>query len=108
MTRVNFSNKPDAAHIERKLLPRLKLMGYIFFVLSLASLFFVLTFEEPPAVESEGFIEEEELELSPTEVLNFYVISLVFASLGTTCLLLKKKRAKLLTPSQPLCSDEEV
>jgi hypothetical protein len=86
--------------IERKLIPRLKLMSYIFFTLSLASLLFILTFEEEELIASptelEATIPLEEEELAPTEVLNFYFVSFVFAAMGTACLLLVKNRTKKL------------
>ncbi len=96
---------------ERKLLPRLKLMSYIFFVLSIASLLFILTFEEETLLNAELTEQEEEVELAPTEVLNFYFISFLFAAGGVGCLLLAKSRAKNLLEepqeTENSCPDKE-
>ncbi len=111
--------------IERKLLPRLKLMGYVFFALSLASFLFVLLAEESnntflaPLTEEIGespsiqtpLIENDlgdEIELSPFDVLNFYVVSLIFASVGTLCFYLtKKKKDELFQENLIIIKQEE-
>jgi hypothetical protein len=105
---------PIHLSVERKLVPRLKFMGYVMYVLCLAALAFAITIKEeievvPPP--QEGFIEPEEmevvsglnlisedgeLELSPTEVLNFYFISVIFALIGTACFLIVWKKKKTL------------
>jgi hypothetical protein len=100
---------PEKLEIERKLLPRLRLMGYIFFVLALSAFIFILTFEEElPSAESQLettaslLIEEEALlESNPTEVFNFYLVSLLFASLGSLCLFIEKKKKRDLKEEIP-------
>ena len=80
---------PSQLAIERQLIPRLKLMGFIFLFLSLASLGFILfsnkatqqilsslkeeieqiAFGEADLLDGQDL--QEELELEPMEVLNF-------------------------------------
>jgi hypothetical protein len=86
--------------LERKLSGRLKFMAYLFFALTLASLLFALFAQEEkhavPLQREENsilmdieaisgaalFSDRESLELSIQDVLNFYVVSLIFASIG--------------------------
>ncbi len=103
--RKSPSLTPTQLEIERKLLPRLFLMGYIFAFLTLASLLFVLliapkTLTEEGSVGAEiSLIEEEfpdELELQVTEVLNFYLITVIFAAVGISCFYLGKRKKREL------------
>lgn len=110
-----FSNKldelkkkqPPAPDVEKKLIPRLKFMGYIMYGLSLVSvLFAMINLEEkeqsgqtvsPEAVT--GFqllMEEEEREPSPKEVLNFYFVGGTFALVGVFCFLIARRKNKVL------------
>jgi hypothetical protein len=108
---------PIHLEVERKLLPRLKFMGYVMYSLCLASFLFALLIKEDTTVigppSQEGFtppdqteamidllLEEGELELSPTEVLNFYFVAVIFAAIGASCFLIAWKKKKTLTPSQ--------
>lgn len=101
---------PANLDVERKLLPRLKFMGYVMCFFALASLAFAIAAPEEsiisaemerdvPSLETAGLnLENEEgvLELSPTDVLNFYAISLVFAAVAASCFLSAKQKRKLL------------
>ena len=106
---------PVQIEVEKKLLPRLKLMGYIMSVLSAATLIFALVIKEdsttPESIQA-GFpvleeieassgmallMEEGELEFNPTEVLNFYIVSLIFATIGISCFLITRKKRKRLS-----------
>jgi len=100
---------PVQLEIERKLLPRLKFMGYVMFTLCLASFVFALTVKEdtavigpPPFDQTEAVSplellpEEGEIELSATEVLNFYFVAFVFALIGASCFLIAWKKKKTL------------
>jgi hypothetical protein len=122
MKNKSFSNKleelkstaPAPHEVEKKLLPRLKFMGYVMYALCLVSFSYAIAAKEetetvPPSqggvidpesteavVSLEMLSEEGELELSPTEVLNFYFVALIFAAVGTSCFLIAwKKRKKL-------------
>jgi hypothetical protein len=88
-------------------------MGYVMFSLCLASMVFAFTIREdttvigpPPPGQTEAVSgiellpEEGELELKPTEVLNFYFVALVFGIVGASCFLIVWKKKKILTPSQ--------
>lgn len=109
----------DQLLIERKLMPRLKLMGYLFFALSIASLLFVIFMNDAsspiteevlnisyidPAIGEEG---ADQLELSPLEVLNFYVVSLIFASMGAICFYVAKIKKRELFQELPVTVKEE-
>jgi len=95
-------NKPKTSleEQERKLLPRLKFMGYVLSVLSVATLAFAIVADllelENEATLASLMNEEELFELSPLEVLNFYAVFLIFALLSTFFFLLHKKKSKLL------------
>ncbi len=99
---------PVQLDVERKLLPRLKFMGYVMFVCCLASVAFAIFAPKEQIADFEVAAydqvylagvalgpDEDPLELSPTEVFNFYLIGLVFASVGAACFLTawKKKRS---------------
>jgi hypothetical protein len=105
----------DQILAERKLLPRLKLMGYLFFGLSIASLLFIFLANESSTITP--MIDEtlniplleddtiDELDLNPFEVLNFYVISFIFAAIGAACLYITKIKKRQLFQENPLSKD---
>ncbi len=98
-----------ALEVERTLLPRLKFMGYVLYVWSAASLAFAFMVpEENPSSAYANFTipnfigmtfeeDEEDLpEYKATEVLNFFLVSAIFAAVGTTCFWIEKKKRKTL------------
>jgi hypothetical protein len=97
---------PIHLEVERKLIPRLKFMGYVMYFFCLLSFVFALTIKEEEELliselETNSEIpailtDESELELAATEVLNFYFVSLVFALVGTACFLIAWKKGKKL------------
>ncbi len=100
---------PAGLATEKKLLPRLKFMGYVMFTCCAASIAYAIfapkeqetgpDLAEYPLVYAAGLPldgDEDLLELSPTEVLNFYAIGLIFASVGATCFLTAWKKKKHL------------
>ncbi|MBS0603599.1 MAG: hypothetical protein JSS60_01025 [Verrucomicrobia bacterium] len=102
---------PLQLDVERKLLPRLKFMGYVMYILSIATLTFAITAPKEPGIgpelEKEDFAnlstsgvalmnDEDQLELNPMEVLNFYVVAVVFAAVGASCFLIGWKKKKTL------------
>lgn len=102
---------PPPADVEKKLIPRLKLMGYIMYGLGVASaLFAMISVEEkepiakgpisPEQIEAvSGFellMESEERELTPKEVLNFYLVGGIFVAVGAGCFLIAWKKKKVL------------
>jgi hypothetical protein len=115
---------PIHLEVERKLLPRLKFMGYVMYALCLITFAFAIIIKEeteigePPPQEGsiepeqmeaasglELISEEGQLDLSPTEVLNFYVVAFIFAIVGTTCFLIVWKKKKTLS-QEPQISKE--
>lgn len=117
LTKLNDlkSKVPVPLEIERKLLPRLKFMGYVMFTLCLASFIYAMIAKEitnlsgiqsklgsdklnPPEAVSgfEILLDDGELELIPTEVLNFYFVAFIFAAIGTTCFFIASKKKKTL------------
>ena len=112
MKNKSFSSK-EATHLEaeRKLLPRLIFMGYILTGLFVITLGFAIATQNSAAVENTlateettapnalimALIQDENLrEPSPTEILNFYVVSAIFALVGATCFLVGWKKKKIL------------
>jgi hypothetical protein len=101
---------PEHLEVERKLLPRLKFMGYVMYVWCIASLIFAIAIpqeegnpmvQEASIIEADaaGFAEDVDKELpifSSTEVLNFYVVSLIFALVGVSCFLIAWRKQKKL------------
>jgi hypothetical protein len=113
---------PKQIHVERNLLPRLKLMGYILSGLAVCSLTFAILAPKEPSITQEEFssrdaagmslnTDEDFLELNPTEVLNFYMVSFLFASVGAACFLITWKKRKLLfrevSPQEKQASESE-
>jgi hypothetical protein len=104
--------KPDNSaklEIEKKLLPRLQFMGYVMFTCCAASIAYAIFAPREPEIDfkEQNYMtvhaaglqlagDEDPLELSPTEVLNFYVVGLIFASVGASCLLAAWKKKKHL------------
>ena len=96
---------------EKKLLPRLKFMGYVMSILCAATVTLAIVAPEQPESEAQIMLdpyankphaagislenEDELLELTPAEVLNYYVISAVFALRRRSLFfhLLEKKRS---------------
>jgi hypothetical protein len=106
---------PVQKEVEKNLLPRLKLMGSIMAFTTLVTLVFAFMIDEdsPAASPSAqaGFpvleeieaasglsllVEESELELNPKDVLNFYMVSFVFAAVSASCFLIAWKKKKTL------------
>lgn len=104
------------ADIERKLVPRMKAMSYLFFALSLVSLVFAFfvheELDQPPALslyrEENSFLldieaitgatlfsDMEALELSPQDIFNFYAVSGIFAIIGLCLFQYSIKKSKL-------------
>jgi hypothetical protein len=101
MKNKDFSNKVlEQAKVERQLLPRLKFMGYVMYVLCLSSIAFEVFFPQE-TIEIEKNVELEAMtlldeELNPKEVLNFYAVASVFALVGVACMLIARKKRKIL------------
>lgn len=107
-----MKQKPNKREIERQLLPKLKWMGYIFFFLAIGSLLFAILVEPEESTAEEFasvvrlqerlFGKEAKADPLPHEVLNFYAVAAVFATIGLLVLLLVWKKSKAL-----LKTDEE-
>jgi len=98
--------------IEKQLIPRLKVMGFILFAFSVCSCFyayFSANYSSP--YDTDGFTSPEEMkmasglsfgddpesppfELTAAEKFNFYFVAFVFASVGVGCILLSIKKKK--------------
>lgn len=101
---------PMQLDVERKLLPRLKFMGYVMYTLAVASLCFAIFIGKNEGKGTELLQEgiqyaaaslnldsdEELFEFNADEVLNFYIVSLIFATVGSACFLIAKKKKKTL------------
>jgi hypothetical protein len=90
--------------LEKKLVPRLKGMAYVFFVLSLLSFFFAIFIHSDTAKDSKPislykeensflldieaitgaalFTDMEALEVPPQEIFNFYIVASIFSVIG--------------------------
>ena len=119
----NSSNKGPHVHepsakaalhhaIEKKLIPRLRVMGFILFAFSLCSLsyaYFSMSYDSP--FDDDGFLSVTEetafsgfsfeddpasppFELTPGERLNFYIVAAIFAAVGIGCLAISKKKQR--------------
>ncbi len=91
-----MKNKDSLSKVERQLLPRLKFMGYVMYTLCLSSLVFAIFFPEEEKIAELGGLNLIEEEFNPKEVLNFYLIAAVFAAVGCTCMLIVRKKRKIL------------
>ena len=97
---------------ERKLLPRLKFMGYVLLTISLITFGFALNMEKenlrgPNADPDNAFTSPQEMtqsaglsledaDLKPSDILNFFAISITFAAVGGSCFLIAWKKQKTL------------
>jgi hypothetical protein len=117
-TKKTLSNSENQTRfdIECKLVPRLKFMGYIFTFLCLASLIFAFFVHSenksipPPLIIDENsiladiealsgtilFTDMQPLEIAPQDVLNFYAVSLIFGSIGTSLFFHYSKKNKII------------
>jgi hypothetical protein len=94
-------------HVEKQLISRLKMLGCILLVFSLAALFYNLVFsgsDEVDALEKEIAMELEEEQPEP---LNPFFVSTVFSVVGTGILLISWKKKKKLFSSSPEKDDPE-
>lgn len=130
MKNKNFLSKfkpkiPIHLEVEIKLLPRLRFMGYLLLTISLITFTFAMLAPQEeaihatlPATDHSAFAQEGELssgislftedtpfELNPTEILNFYVVSIIFAGVGGLLLLTTWRRRK--TPPHKQDTREE-
>ncbi len=95
------SNKKE---IEQNLLPRLKWMSFILFALALGSLLIAFIGPKELSDEVQALIRLQErlfgeigkLEPRAHEVLNFYVVSAIFAIIGLSLFLIFWKKSKSL------------
>ncbi|HCJ83867.1 MAG: hypothetical protein A2Y28_01140 [Chlamydiae bacterium GWC2_50_10] len=99
--------KTDPREIEKKLIPRLKMMGYILFVFSAISLGYSFTLPSPEKTVFENvedneaaagltLFDEEEESLHPSAPKTYYFFALVFVSVGFFCFFIaRRKKTKL-------------
>jgi len=85
--------------IERHLLPRLRLMGFILISFSLLAFgYAIFKSPYPPSPpELELDIEQSSLSVSDSPnqlLLNLYAVSAIFAAVGLTCITIASKRKK--------------
>ncbi len=73
--------------LEKKLSRRLKILGYILFAFACVALFY----DWLPNFSDE-IDEELSLEIKPPATLNPFFVSAVFVAVGSSCLLLSRKR----------------
>jgi hypothetical protein len=102
--------EPIHLDTERKLLPRLKFMGYVSYICCGAAL--VLAILDPKGEiateldypEQNAFIaaglnlekDEDSMDYNAFDVLNFYVVSSIFAVVATACFVIAWKKKKAL------------
>ncbi len=104
--------KAERLDSEKKLLPRLKFMGYVMQILAVASVTFAIVAPEESELETQLEMErfsaknkaaglslendDDLLELTPAEVLNYYLIGAIFAVVGSSCFFICWKKKKHL------------
>ncbi|MBS0621004.1 MAG: hypothetical protein JSS61_06060 [Verrucomicrobia bacterium] len=99
MKNQTSSNDPQKVETERSLIPRLKFMGTVFFFFSIASLLYAVLGkqeEQTFALAGIDLVEETTDDPHPHEVLNFYLVSTLFSSLGGTCFWIARSKQKTL------------
>lgn len=106
---------PEQVEVERKLLPRLRVMGYLLVGISVLTFTYAIVAPKEEELyylhqeEKNAFFQENELssglslatddtpfELNPSEVLNFFVVSATFAGVGGLLLFTCWNRRKLI------------
>lgn len=110
---MNRKHKKNYLHeVEQQLIPRLGALGALLLFFSVCSLiygFFVHPLplvengEPGPAIQSEGLIldlvrvgEDDPTTILPEDILNFYFVALLFASIGFFCLFTYWRRIRTL------------
>jgi magnesium-transporting ATPase (P-type) len=89
-------NKKNKRRIERSLLSRLKVLGFILLAFSILFLFYAITDSTSETVliateaPREGFCKE----FLAHETLNFFIVSAIFFIIGLSCVLTSWKRSK--------------
>jgi hypothetical protein len=116
MKNKSFSNECEAQQpkasiqldVERKLLPRLKFIGYITYMWCAAAFALAILAPKNTAIDTDysnqnfavsglDLEDAEELEeFNAFEVLNFYAVSAIFAVVGTACFMIAWRKQKVL------------
>lgn len=87
--------------LEKQLFRRFKMLGFVLMTFSVCSLLYAALSPPFEPLPIDSLITPEEMELSsglsplepnPKEVLNFYVISGIFALIGVSCILYAWRR----------------
>ncbi len=104
---MSTKRKKNRMHLEKQMLPKLNMLGFILLFFSLCSLVYAfyahrdVSMDTPPlqyAMQEEGvsidlIVNEYDLSAAPPEYfLNFYLISTIFASVGTLCFIISKNK----------------
>ena len=111
----SLTNGDTIQEIERKLVPRLRFMAYLFFFLAVASFFFACFTHAEEQQKMSSFHQQqnrllldieailnrygggslfsdmESLELSSEDVFNFYVVALLFGTIGISLFYFSQK-----------------
>ena len=102
--------------VEKQLIPRLSLLGWILLFFGVCSLIYGFYVHPLPSIdnfipETEKQIESLSLEVeqiesdiakivTPEEIFNFYIVSVIFAGLGLFCLFTSWKKGHLLSKNR--------
>lgn len=103
-----FSERlPPNPKVELKMLPRLKAVGFILILFGFASFFYAYfapkeerlllnidSLKQEPYAGVALVLDESPFDLSPTEVLNFYIVGALFLSAGNTILFVVRKKRR--------------
>lgn len=102
-----MNEKIDPKKIEKQLIPRLKVMGYILLTFAAITLSYRFTltapqepkfelFEEEEAAAGFSFIDTDETALLPSNPKTYYIFSSIFALMGLFCITTARRRASKL------------
>lgn len=106
-----MNEKQDPKKIEKQLIPRLKVMGYILLIFAVITISYRFTLHTPPQPEFElfndeeaaagfSFIEDDEAELLPSNPNTYYIFSSLFTLVGLLCITTARRKAARLASEE--------
>lgn len=101
----------DPKQVEKQLIPRLKVMGYILLVFAVITISYRFTlrasqepkfelFNDEEAAAGFSFLDEEEEALLPTNPKTYYLFTSMFAAVGLICISIAKRKATKLATEE--------
>ena len=103
-----MNKKPNKKEVEKQLIPKLKMMGYILLVFASICLGYRFTLSEPQEPQFElfdneesvagfSFLDDDEEALLPTNPKSYYFFATMFSSVGLLCIAIARNKLRKLS-----------